>query len=625
MIGAAAVLLDAQVPRAERVGSVAAHRRPLRRADAAADRHHLGRRALVGHAADGAHRGVDPASQVRPAGGAAAGGRRRASSARWPPRSPDWPGRWPGRGCRPPRRRGCGSSARACGRRSGSSSSSRSGSASGRSSSCPIASRSATCTRAAPSWRCGRPAAWSTALEPIMLACGGVWVAHGSGSADREVGRARRAAARRRPAYTLRRVWLTEQEEAGYYYGFANEGLWPLCHIVHERPQFRADDWEQYRAVNAQLCRRRRSRRWRRPSGPSCWCRTITSRCCRSSSSSARPTRASRSSGTSRGRTSRPSASARGRRRSCSACSAPTWSAFHTQFHCNNFLETVERTIEGRIDWENFTVVARPAHDVGAAVPHQRGAGRRRDPAPDSREPCGPSWASPPSGSGIGVERVDYTKGLPERIRALRRFFERWPEYRRRVVFVQIASPSRTRIPRYQALQQEVRETVRTINEELGERGWRPDRLSRAPPRPRRDPPLLPGRRLLHGDVAARRHEPGGQGVRGRPGRRRGRLILSRFTGASRELRDAWLVNPYDVEDMAERACTRPHRRCARAPLAHGAHAGAGARAQHLRLGRPAHGRAGEDSPASLRPPRLSVVELTDVKIAPAVEPVQIP
>src|SRR5262249_60505893 len=75
---------------------------------------------------------------------------------------------------------------------------------------------------------------------------------------------------------------------------------------------------------------------------------------------------------------------------------------------------------------------------------------------------------------GVGVERLDYTKGLPERLRAIRRFFERWPEYRGRVVFVQIASPSRSRIERYQRLQQEVRETVGRINEDIGERGWRP-------------------------------------------------------------------------------------------------------------------------------------------------------
>ena len=152
---------------------------------------------------------------------------------------------------------------------------------------------------------------------------------------------------------------------------------------------------------------------------------------------------------------------------------------------------------------------------------------------------------------GIGVERVDYTKGLPERIRALRRFFERWPEYRRRVTFVQIASLSRSRIPRYRALQEEVREAVRSINEEIGERGWQPivyrerhhdhseiRRYYRAA-----DfcmvTSLHDGMNLVAKEYVAAQDDDDGS------------LILSRFTGASRELRDAWIVNPYDVEDMA--------------------------------------------------------------------------
>jgi trehalose 6-phosphate synthase len=146
---------------------------------------------------------------------------------------------------------------------------------------------------------------------------------------------------------------------------------------------------------------------------------------------------------------------------------------------------------------------------------------------------------------------VDYTKGLPERIRALRRFFERWPEFRRRVTFVQIASLSRSRIPRYRALQEEVREAVRSINEEFGERGWLPivyrerhhdhaeiRRYYRAA-----DfcmvTSLHDGMNLVAKEYVAAQDDDEGS------------LILSRFTGASRELRDAWLVNPYDMEDMA--------------------------------------------------------------------------
>jgi trehalose 6-phosphate synthase len=221
---------------------------------------------------------------------------------------------------------------------------------------------------------------------------------------------------------------------------------------------------------------------------------------------------------------------------------------FHTQFHCNNFLETVERTIEGRVDWENFTVV-RGQHRTWVR-PFPISVAPDDEPARDRaalRAELGISaeWL------GIGVERVDYTKGLPERFRALRRFFERWPEYRRRVTFVQIASLSRSRIPRYRALQEEVREAVRSINEELGERGWQPilyrerhhdhaeiRRYYRAA-----DfcmvTSLHDGMNLVAKEYVAAQGDDDGA------------LVLSRFTGASRELRDAYIVNPYDVEDMA--------------------------------------------------------------------------
>ena len=101
--------------------------------------------------------------------------------------------------------------------------------------------------------RCVRPASGlTTALDPVLQACGGTWVAHGSGDADRDVSdeRGRVAVPPERPSYVLRRVWLSKEEERGYYYGFANEALWPLCHVVHTRPRFEPDDWEQYRRVN---------------------------------------------------------------------------------------------------------------------------------------------------------------------------------------------------------------------------------------------------------------------------------------------------------------------------------------------------------------------------------------
>jgi trehalose-6-phosphate synthase len=388
-----------------------------------------------------------------------------------------------------------------------------------------------------------------TALEPIMLACGGVWVAHGSGSADRVVGD-RVGLPTRDPAYTLRRVWLSEQEEAGYYYGFANEGLWPLCHIVHERPHFRADDWEEYRRVNGRFAATLLEE-MEKTEQPIVLAQdyhfALLPQLVKQSRPDARvalfwhiPW---------------PNFEAFGicpwQEEILLGLLGADLIGFHTQFHCNNFLETVERTIEGRVDWENFAVVrgqhttfVRP-FPISVAPVETDGTLEADRRALRAELGITTDWL------GVGVERVDYTKGLPERLRAIRRFFERWPEFRRRVVFVQIASPSRSRIPRYRALQEEVREAVRAINEELGERGWEPivyrerhhdhteiRRYYRAA-----DfclvTSLHDGMNLVAKEYVAAQVDDDAS------------LILSRFTGASRELRDAWIVNPYDVEDVA--------------------------------------------------------------------------
>ena len=388
-----------------------------------------------------------------------------------------------------------------------------------------------------------------TALEPIMLACGGVWVAHGSGSADRVVGD-RVGLPTRDPAYTLRRVWLTDQEEAGYYYGFANEGLWPLCHIVHERPKFRADDWEEYRRVNQRFADALLEE-MEKVEHPIVLAQDYHFALLPQLVKQARPD----------ARVALfwhipwPNFEAFGicpwQEEILLGLLGADLIGFHTQFHCNNFLETVERTIEGRIDWESFSVV-RGQH-VTSVRPFPISVA-----PPDAEADLGADRATLRAELGInaewlgvGVERVDYTKGLPERVRAIRRFFERWPEFRGRVVFAQIASPSRSRIPRYRALQEEVREAVRAVNEDLGERGWEPivyrerhhdhaeiRRWYRAA-----DfcmvTSLHDGMNLVAKEYVAAQADDDAA------------LILSRFTGASRELRDAWIVNPYDVEDMA--------------------------------------------------------------------------
>jgi trehalose 6-phosphate synthase len=393
-----------------------------------------------------------------------------------------------------------------------------------------------------------------TALEPVMRACGGVWVAHGSGDADEETAdaRGRLGLPTDEPAYTLRRVWLTKEEEEGYYYGLSNEGLWPLCHVVHARPLFRSEDWEQYRIVNAKFAEalleemegqeepmvliqdyhlallpalvkaRRPDARvaifWHIPwpnfesFGICPWQREILL-----------------------------------------GMLGADIIGFHTQYHCNNFLESVDRALETRIDGERFAVVRGDHATYVKPYPISVAPEFVDQPRDVGREALlAELGLNSVELLGVGVERIDYTKGLPERFRALQRFFERHPEYRERLSFVQLAAPSRSRIKRYQELAAEVDQTVDEVNRALGTRRWRPILYLKR----HHDHRDIWGF-YRHADFCMVTSLHDGMNLVAKEylsvcGEDRGMLILSRFTGAARELGDALLVNPYDLEETAD-------------------------------------------------------------------------
>ncbi len=396
-----------------------------------------------------------------------------------------------------------------------------------------------------------------TAMEPVLKACGGVWVAHGSGNADREVvdGRDRLSVPPDEPRYTLRRLWLTKDQEEGYYYGFSNEGLWPLCHIVHARPVFRESDWQYYHQVNqkfaetvleeiegahepyiliqdyhfALLPRMIKERRpdarvsifWHIP-----WPNAEAFRICP------------------------------WERELVYGMLGADVVGFHIQYHCNNFLETVDRSLECRIDWERFSVEKDGHHTM--VKPFPISIDFRQGPAPESfdrsalKESLLKDLGVKAEFLGVGVDRIDYTKGIPERFRAVERFLERWPEYRERFTFVELGAPSRTHIKRYHALMTEVEEEADRINWKLKTRDWRPIVLLAQHHSHQQILPyyqaadlclvtsLHDGMNLVAKEYVASRADGSGA------------LILSRFTGASRELLDALIVNPYDIEQTAE-------------------------------------------------------------------------
>jgi alpha,alpha-trehalose-phosphate synthase [UDP-forming] len=404
------------------------------------------------------------------------------------------------------------------------------------------------------------PSGLVTALEPVLNACDGTWIAHGSGDADSEVvdTHDRLRVPPDDPRYTLRRVWLGKEEEQGYYYGFANEGLWPLCHIAHTRPIFRADDWQHYQQVNRKFTDAVLEEIGDTP-GPVILVQdyhfALLPRMIKEKRPDARvaifwhiPW---------------PNPEAFGicpwQRQLVDGLLGADLIGFHVQSHCNNFLQTVDRTVESRVDWEHFSVLRQdhrtivrpfpisvdltddePAEDDNQGFTYEERAALMRGLGVET------------TFLGIGVDRVDYTKGILERFLAVERFLEKNPTYQGKFTFVQIGAPSRTHIKRYHDLLAEVEVEADRINWRFQRDQWKPIVFLKRQHSHKEITPyyraadlclvtsLHDGMNLVAKEfLAARRDE-------------RGVLILSQFTGAARELRDALLVNPYDIEQTAE-------------------------------------------------------------------------
>jgi trehalose-6-phosphate synthase len=397
-----------------------------------------------------------------------------------------------------------------------------------------------------------------TAVEPVMRACSGTWIAHGSGSGDRDVvdRHDRVAVPPGANEYTLRRIWLTPQEEQGYYFGFANEGLWPLCHVAHVRPVFRESDWACYREVNQRfadavvaeargddpvvlvqdyhfallpaMIRARLPRAtiltfWHIP-----WPNPESFGIC--------PWRAEILEG----------------------MLGSTILGFHTPTHCRNFIECVDRYLEARIEHEHSMISFRGAQALVQAYPISiewptEAVTERWPPVADCRRELVRRLGLPADVRiAVGVDRFDYTKGILERFHAVERMLEKRPEWVGRFVFVQVAAPTRAALDEYQAFQHRVGSLVDRINRRFGREGYEPIRLLATHHEHEAVNELFRGADVcvvtsLHDGmnlvckefIAARDDE---QGV----------LILSRFAGAARELPEALLVNPYHVEETAD-------------------------------------------------------------------------
>lgn len=396
-----------------------------------------------------------------------------------------------------------------------------------------------------------------TALEPIMRACSGVWIAHGSGSADKDVVdlHDRVSVPPKDPNYTLRRVWMTPEEEEGYYYGFANEGLWPLCHLTFVRPSFRPQDWAHYRTANRRFAdaikNEARGERplillqdfhvalvpgylrerlplatvalfWHIP-----WPDPASFGIC--------PWKTEL----------------------LQAMLQADIIGFHTRFHCQNFLATVDRFVESHIDQEHSTVT------IGDHTCHVNPYPISIEWPPhwlDTQRPVADCRRNVLARHGlaadvllaVGVERWDYSKGIPERIAAVERLLEIEPQWRGRLVLLQVAAPSRSKLPAYVEIQRATQEATDRINTRFGNDQYRPVILITEYRNPDEVYELYragdfcvvtsldDGMNLVAKEFVASREDEDGV------------LVLSTFAGASRELVEALIVNPFDVEDTAQ-------------------------------------------------------------------------
>jgi alpha,alpha-trehalose-phosphate synthase [UDP-forming] len=396
-----------------------------------------------------------------------------------------------------------------------------------------------------------------SALEPILCASGGVWVAHGSANADRKTVDSydHVRVPPDDPQYTLRRVWLTKAQEDGYYYGLANEGLWPLCHMVFTRPMFNPRHWPVYRQVNEQFAQAVLEEAGNDPAFVFVqdYHFGLLPRILKE--------------------------------KSPNLIVAQFWHipwpnpevfqtfpwkeelldgllgndllGFHLRYHCKNFLDTVDRTLEAKVDYERFEITRRGKVTVVRPFPisidaeyHEQTA--QSQAVEDEMDRWRAQLRLTDEFVGIGIDRLDYTKGIPERLRALDLFLEQHAEYRQRLIFVQIGVPSRSHVPEYKRLDDEVDDLVDEINWRWGTETWRPIVYLKHQHGPVQMMALHrladfcmvssldDGMNLVAKEFVTSRFD--GDGV----------LILSRFTGAARELTSAVIVNPFALNELAD-------------------------------------------------------------------------
>jgi len=397
-----------------------------------------------------------------------------------------------------------------------------------------------------------------TALDPVMKACHGVWIANGDSEADKNVVNSKNEVMvpPEDPKYTLKRVWLTKEEETGFYFGFSNEAIWPLCHIVFNRPHFREEDWKYYKKVNQKFAKAVLNvvgdskafiwiqdyhlallPKYLKEANPNNiitahfwhipWPNPEVFRIC--------PKKTEILEG----------------------LLANDLLSFHIKYHCDNFITTVEKELEAKINKERLSVI-KSGHEtlvkpfpISVDFENISEVAAKQD-VIECMQELKNEYSKGAEYIMLGLDRIDYTKGIPERILAIGRFFEKYPEFKKRVVFIQMGELSRIHIPKYKQLNDEINRLVEEVNWKHGVGAWTPIVMVR---RHLSYTELLAFYRMGNLCIVSSLHDGMNLVCKEYISSKidnKGMLLLSKFTGASREFPDAIEVNPFDIEEFAE-------------------------------------------------------------------------
>ncbi|MBU4377423.1 MAG: trehalose-6-phosphate synthase [Candidatus Omnitrophica bacterium] len=404
--------------------------------------------------------------------------------------------------------------------------------------------------------KCIRPASGVvTAIDPILCACGGTWIAHGSGTEDKKFVNSKNklGVPPKDNRYILKRVFLTKKEEEGYYYGFSNEGLWPLCHVTHTRPIFRETDWQMYKKVNLKFAE---SVLEELPANnPFVFIQDYHFTLLPAMIKEKRPDATVALFWHIPWPNPEVFAICPYQQEILDGMLACDLIGFHVQFQCNNFIDTANRLIECRVDTEKFSIVRGNKETFVRAFPISVDgymSGNIPKVSEEEVKKIKQELELKDKFIAVAVDRIDYTKGIIERILAIDRFLEKYPEYINKFVFIQLAAPSRTHIKRYHELMGEIDDLIEKKNWKYSDGNWKPIIYLKRHFSPEEIRPyyvlgdmcivssLHDGMNLVSKEYVTSRSDSSGV------------LLLSRFTGAARELTDAVPINPYSIEEFAD-------------------------------------------------------------------------